>query len=127
MCHMAGYTGACFFITLEVNMERYAIVQTGSKQFKVQAGDIIDVELIPGEQGEIVKFEDVLLVGAEGQPAVIGVPKVSGACVTAEVLGPVRGPKVISYKYKQRKNYRRKVGHRQDYTRVKITGVQHGT
>lgn len=89
-------------------MERYAIVQTGSKQFKVQEGDVIDVELVPGEQGKTVKFEEVLFVGA-GEKTVIGIPTVKGAYVTAEVIDQVRGPKVISYKYKQRKNYRRKL------------------
>jgi large subunit ribosomal protein L21 len=107
-------------------MENYAILETGSKQYRVQKGDVIDVELIAGDRGDVVTFNDVLYINVDGK-VLTGSPAIAGACITAEVLGPVRGPKVISYKYRLRKNYRRKVGHRQDYTRVKITGVQHGS
>lgn len=106
-------------------MGTYAIIQSGSQQFRVQEGDVIDVDLLSAEEAEVVKFEQVLCVGI-GEKAVLGAPTVAGAYVQAEVLAHIRGPKVISYKYKQRKNYRRKVGHRQNYTQVKITGVQHG-
>lgn len=107
-------------------MEKYAIVETGGKQYLVREGDVIDVELLPGEKGEAVTFKDVLFLNAQGSIK-LGAPHVAEASVVAEVLDHVRGPKVISYKYKKRKNYRRKVGHRQDYTRLKITGVTHGS
>ncbi len=105
-------------------MTEYAIFKSGGKQFRVQTGDVLDVELIDGEKGESVEFPEVLFLN-QGEKAVVGTPTVAKAAVQAEVLDQVRGPKVISYKYKKRKNYRRKVGHRQDYTRVKITGVNH--
>lgn len=107
-------------------MEKYAILETGGKQYRVCEGDVIDVELIPGNQGETVTFEEILLVSDKGLVKA-GTPAVAGATVVGKVLDHVRGPKVFSYKYKRRKNYRRKVGHRQDYTRVEITGVKNGS
>src|SRR3982751_514188 len=100
----------------------YAIIEDGGRQHRVTSGDtlLIDREL----QGEdkTVTFDRVLLVGGEGQPK-IGAPLVSGATVTADVIGPVKGPKIDTIKYKRRKGYRRKVGHRQQYTAVKVTGI----
>ena len=84
---------------------------------------MIDIELLETEEKGPIKFEDVLLLN-DGKEAKIGTPTVANAFVAGEVMGRVRGPKVISYKYKKRKNYRRKVGHRQDYLRVKITEVE---
>jgi large subunit ribosomal protein L21 len=96
---------------------QYAIIKTGSKQYRVQAGDVIDVELLqPLENGQI-EFNDVL-VYHDGNQLKMGA---SNMRVRAEVLSEVRGPKVIAFKYKRRKNYRRKIGHRQNYTRVRIT------
>ena len=104
-------------------MAKYAIIKTGSKQYQVSAGDIIDVELIEGEKGSKIQFEEVLFLSGEKENK-IGAPTISGASVEAEVIGHVRGPKVYAYKYKKRqRSTRRKVGHRQDYTRVKIIGV----
>ncbi|MCH9609217.1 MAG: 50S ribosomal protein L21 [Chlamydiales bacterium] len=103
-------------------MSDYAIFKSGSKQYMVKAGDVVDVELI--EADKTVEFKDVLYL-KDGKKVKVGSPTVAKAVVKAEVVDQVRGPKVISYKYKKRKNYRRKVGHRQDYTRVKITGVEH--
>lgn len=103
-------------------MERYAIIKSGSKQYRVSAGDIIDVELLPQEKGSRVQFDDVLV--HRGEELKIGAPLVSGVSISGEVLAQVRGPKVIAYKYKRRKrSTRRKVGHRQNYTRIKITEV----
>ncbi len=104
-------------------MTKYAIIKTGSKQYQVSEGDVIDVELLESEKGSKIKFEDVLFVfGDKG--AKVGAPTVAGAIVHGEVISHVRGPKVIAYKYKLRKrSTRRKVGHRQNYTRIKITEV----
>jgi len=98
----------------------YAIIESGSKQYRVEVGDIIDVELFDCEEGKPVEFQNVLMLH-DGTKVAVGAPCVDKAVVRAELLGAVRGPKVIAYKYKRRKNYHRKVGHRQDYQRVKIT------
>ncbi|MBM3192371.1 MAG: 50S ribosomal protein L21 [Chlamydiae bacterium] len=100
----------------------YAIIETGGKQYKVQKGDIIDVELLHSAVNSAVEFNQVLLIN-DGQSTWVGTPKVDQFKVLGEVLDEVRGPKVVAYKYKQRKNYRRKVGHRQDYSRVKILDI----
>lgn len=100
--------------------DTYAIIATGGKQFRVQTGDVVDVELLDVEKNGAVEFQEVLFFSGEGK-TVIGSPHVEKAVVRGEVLAEARGPKVIAYKYKKRKNYRRKVGHRQRYTRVKIT------
>jgi len=100
----------------------YAIIATGGKQYRVAQGDMINVELTPEDtQGKIV-FREVLLVHGEGGVRV-GKPFVPQATVEADLLGEVKGPKEIAYKYKKRKNYRRKVGHRQRYLQVRITGI----
>lgn len=104
-------------------MDKYAIIKTGSKQYQVSPGDVIDVELLEGEKGSKIEFKDIL-VHHNGSEAKFGSPLVSGVVVQGEVIAQVRGPKVIAYKYKKRKrSTRRKVGHRQNYTRVKITEV----
>jgi large subunit ribosomal protein L21 len=100
----------------------YAIIEEGGKQFKVTSGDTINVDRAVEGDAKSFTFDRVLLVGGEGQPK-IGAPLVSGATVTADVIGPLKGPKVISVKYKRRKGYRKKIGHRQQYTAVKITGI----
>lgn len=100
--------------------DKYAIIKTGSKQYRVKTGDVIDVELLDAEKGGKIEFTDVLFFH-DGKKAQVGMPLVPKAVVHGEVMDQVRGPKVLAYKYKKRKNYRRKVGHRQDYTRVKIT------
>ena len=100
----------------------YAIIEAGGKQFKVTSGDTIQVDSGPEGDAKTLTFDRVLLVGGEGQPK-IGAPLVAGATVTADVLGPVKGPKVVSVKYKRRKGYHKKIGHRQQYTSVKITGI----
>lgn len=96
----------------------YAIFQTGGKQYRVAVGDVIDVELFSHEGEAPVEFQDVLFL-RENEEMILGAACQS-VSILAEVLGEVRGPKVISYKYKKRKNYSRKVGHRQDYKRIKI-------
>ncbi len=98
----------------------YAIIETGGKQYRVQEGDELDVELL-GQEGSVL-FDKVLFY-TDGSNAKVGVPHVSACKVHAEVLGLAKGPKVIAFKYKRRKNYRRTVGHRQKYSRVKITKI----
>ncbi len=100
-------------------MDKYAIIKSGGKQYRVAPGDVIDVELFEGQKGPFV-CEEVLLL-CDGKETKIGSPLIAKAIVKGEIVGDVRGPKVIAYKYKKRKNYRRKRAHRQDYTRVKIT------
>lgn len=102
----------------------YAIIQRKSRQTTVRQGDIIEIDLESElEVGAKITFDEVLLVGNEGSVRV-GKPTVSGATVTGEVLGESSGPKVIAFKFRRRKNIRKKRGHRQHYTRVKITGIQ---
>ncbi len=98
---------------------QYAIIETGGKQYRVREGDEIDVELLHAEGA--VTFDKVLLF-AKGDQCRVGCPHLPGA-VHAQVLGEVKGPKEIAFKYKRRKNYRRTVGHRQKYSRVKITKI----
>jgi large subunit ribosomal protein L21 len=101
----------------------YAVIRTGGKQYRVSEGDTLRVEKLPGEKGSSIEFGDVLLVGG-GDAVKIGQPTVSGAKVRAEIVEAGRGKKIIVYKFKRRKNYRRKIGHRQDFTLLKITGIE---
>lgn len=103
----------------------YAVIKTGGKQYRVAADDKLQIEKLPGEAGDIIEFTDVLMVGADGTVDV-GAPFVAGATVAAEILGQVRGPKVIIFKKHRRKHFRRKNGHRQDLTSVKITEILTG-
>ncbi len=100
----------------------YAIIETGGKQYRVEKGDIIDVELLDAKTGEPVEFRNVLFVN-NGSAAKVGSPHVAKSAVMGELLAFVRGPKVVAFKYKRRKGIRSKVGHRQDYARVKITEI----
>ena len=100
----------------------YAVIQTGGKQYRVQQGDVIYVEKIDAQADETVTFEKVLLVG-EGESVKVGTPAVEGAKVEGKVLGQVKGQKIIVYKYKAKKNERKKQGHRQPYTKVEITAI----
>ncbi|MCR2802638.1 50S ribosomal protein L21 [Paenibacillus soyae] len=101
----------------------FAIIETGGKQYKVQEGDVIYIEKLNGNEGENVTFDRVLAVsGKDG--LVTGAPVVSGASVTGKVEKHGKGQKIIVYKYKAKKNYRRKQGHRQPYTKVTIEKIQ---
>lgn len=97
----------------------YAIIKTGGKQYRVSPGDVIDVELLDAEHGSEVKFEEVLFFN-DGQSSQIGGPFLTSINVTGTLLAEAKGPKVVSIKYKKRQNQRRKFGHRQRYSRVKI-------
>jgi len=99
----------------------FAVIKTGGKQYRVAADDLLQVEKIKGEPGEIVQFGEVLVVG--GDTATLGTPNVAGASVAAEVVEQGRGPKVIAFKKRRRKNSRRKRGHRQEFTLVRITEI----
>jgi large subunit ribosomal protein L21 len=103
----------------------YAVIKTGGKQYRVAADDKLQIEKLPGEAGDIVEFTDVLMVAADGSVEV-GAPFVAGATVAAEIIGQVRGPKIIIFKKHRRKHFRRKNGHRQDLTSVKITEILTG-
>ena len=99
----------------------FAVIKTGGKQYRVAAEDVLKVEKIKGEPGEIVQFGEVLVVG--GDNVTLGAPTVAGATVAAEVLEQGRGPKVIAFKKRRRKNSRRKRGHRQEFTLLRITEI----
>ena len=99
----------------------YAIIATGGKQYRVSEGDVIYIEKIDADVDSTVSF-DVLLVGNEGDVKV-GTPVVEGVKVEGKVVGQIRGEKIIVFKYKSKKNYRRKQGHRQPYTKVEITKI----
>ena len=103
----------------------YAIIEDSGTQFKVTSGDRIRIDRAFDENEKTVKFDRVLLVagGGDNTKPRLGNPLVGGATVTADVIGPVKGPKIDIQKYKRRKGYRRKIGHRQHYTEVKITGI----
>jgi large subunit ribosomal protein L21 len=100
----------------------YAVIRTGGKQYKVAPQDVLQIEKIEGAAGDAVSFSDVLMVAGEGGPT-FGAPVVSGAVVSAEVVEQGRGPKVIIFKKKRRQNYRRKRGHRQELTTVRILEI----
>ena len=99
----------------------FAVIKTGGKQYRVAANDKLEIGRIKGEPGEIVAFADVLVVG--GETTVLGNPTVAGATVAAEVLDQSRGAKIIAFKKRRRKNSRRKRGHRQDFTLIRITEI----
>jgi large subunit ribosomal protein L21 len=100
----------------------YAIVETGGKQYKVSEGDVLFIEKLVAEDGAEVTFDKVLLVSKENG-VVVGSPVVAGATVTANVLKHGKAKKIIVFKYKSKKNYRRKAGHRQPYTQVQIAKI----
>lgn len=100
----------------------YAVIETGGKQYRVQEGDVLFVEKLDIEEGEKVAFDKVLVVSKEGDLA-IGKPFVEGAKVEASVLEQGKAKKIIVYKYKAKKNYKKKQGHRQPFTKVKIEKI----
>ncbi|MGB3720208.1 MAG: 50S ribosomal protein L21 [Proteobacteria bacterium] len=100
----------------------YAVIKTGGKQYRVAKDDVLVIEKIEGEAGSEVEFTEVLMIGGNGTPK-IGTPTVPGAKVTAELVEQTRGPKLIAFKKRRRKNSRRKRGHRQDLTKVRITNI----
>lgn len=105
----------------------YAIVNTGGKQYRVQPGDTVRVEYLPGDQGDLIELEDVRLLATDNGEVTVGAPNVAGAKVTAEVVQQGRGKKVIVFKYKAKTRYRRKNGHRQNFTELRVTDITHST
>jgi large subunit ribosomal protein L21 len=99
----------------------FAVIKTGGKQYRVVAEDVLRVDRLEGEPGTVVEFAEVLVVG--GDTPVVGAPTVAGATVAGELLDHVRGPKVIAFKKRRRKNSRRRRGHRQEYSLVRITEI----
>ena len=99
----------------------FAVIRTGGKQYRVATEDVIKVEKVKGDPGEIVQFGEVLVVG--GDDVTLGVPTIAGASVAAEVLEQGRGAKVIAFKKRRRKNSRRKRGHRQEFTLLRVTEI----
>ncbi|MGH7884226.1 MAG: 50S ribosomal protein L21 [Thermodesulfobacteriota bacterium] len=100
----------------------HAVIRTGAKQYIVKPGDVIDIEKIYGEKGDIVNFDEVLLFSND-ESTQVGKPLVKNAKVEGKILNQKKGEKIIVFKFKRRKGYRRKTGHRQKYTSVEITGV----
>ncbi len=100
----------------------YAVIKTGGKQYRVAKDDVLEIERLPGTAGSTIEFIEVLMVGS-GASVKVGTPVVSGAMVSAELVEQSRGPKLIAFKKRRRKNSRRKKGHRQDLSTVRITGI----
>ena len=101
----------------------YAVLETGSKQYRVSAGDTLKIERLPIEAGKPVTFDRGLLVNADGK-VTVGSPTVTGATVVADVVEHIRGDKVVTFKMKRRKGYHKTIGHRQELTVVKVTEIK---
>jgi large subunit ribosomal protein L21 len=112
----------CGEVKLGGKLMKYAIVEDGGKQYKAVEGGLIEVDHFPAEVGDQIDMERVLLI-ADEEDITIGTPLVSGSKVQATVVGQVKGPKVVVFKYKPKKRYRVKTGHRQKYTRLKIDSI----
>ena len=111
-------------------MSMYAVIETGGKQYRVQSGDIFQVEKLEGDVGSPLKFEQVLFLSkadADNAQITLGKPYVSGATVQGEIVGQGRGDKILIVKMKRRKQYRRTQGHRQEYTQILVTEVANGS
>ena len=100
----------------------HAVIKTGGKQYRVSVNDILTIERLEGEASSTIEFKQVLMVG-DGASSKVGAPFVTGAIVTAELVEQTRGPKLIAFKKRRRKNSRRKKGHRQDLSTVRITDI----
>jgi large subunit ribosomal protein L21 len=100
----------------------YAVIETGGKQYRVQPGDRLVVEKLPGSEGDAIEFDQVLLL-SDDENVAVGRPLIDGARVTGKIVDQGRDAKLIVYKFKRRKNYRKKNGHRQAYTAIEISDV----
>lgn len=101
----------------------FAVIKAGGKQYKVGKNSVIKVEKIDGEKGATIQLDQVLMLGEDSKPSFIGTPMVKGALVTAEITNQCRDSKIIVFKKKRRQNYRRKAGHRQELTELKILDI----
>lgn len=118
------YQLAAFQPEVEEDSETmYAVIQTGGKQYKVSPGDIVRVEQLAAKPGETVELTDVFLI-ADGDKVSIGKPALSSAKVTAEVVREDRGEKLLIFKHRRRKNFRKTIGHRQDFTELRIKDIK---
>ena len=104
-------------------MASYAIIETGGKQYRVSEGDLLKIEKLEADEGDTVDFDRVLTVVTDGE-TLIGKPLVAGAKVTGKVIEQGRGKKILVFKYKAKSNYRRRQGHRQPFTKVRIESVK---
>ncbi|HIE10261.1 MAG TPA: 50S ribosomal protein L21 [Kiritimatiellae bacterium] len=107
---------------VDAAVDKYAIIQTGGKQYRVQEGTLLDVERLPVEEGSRVQLE--ALAVHDGTELKLGTPVMAGVRVEAEVLAHFRGRKLFAFKQKRRKGYRRKIGHRQELSRIRIASIQ---
>jgi large subunit ribosomal protein L21 len=118
---------ACAWVSARQSERRkrimYAVIETGGKQYKVKEGDVLRVEKLPSEPGEIVEFDTVLLAH-DGENVKVGNPVLSGARVTAKVIAQGKARKILVFKYKAKKNYRKRYGHRQPYTEIRIEKIE---
>ena len=99
----------------------YAIIRDRGMQYRVETGQVLDIALVEAEPGSEIELSEVLLVG--GEQTLVGAPLVDGAKVLAKVLGEAKGDKIVVFKYKNKKRYRRRTGHRQQYTRIAIREI----
>lgn len=99
----------------------YAVIRTGGKQYRVSEGSRVRVEKLPGNPGDALEFDQVLMLG--GEQVKVGTPLVAGAKVKAQIVAQGRAKKIIVFKIRRRKGYRRKAGHRQPFTEVRVTGI----
>ncbi len=104
-------------------MDAYAVIETGGKQYRVQANDTFDIEYVAGEAGSTISL-DAVLAYSNGTDLIIGAPTVKGASVTAEIVNQHRGPKLVAFKIKRRKGYKRKIGHRQELTKIRVKEIK---
>jgi len=102
----------------------YAVVATGGKQYRVMPGEVVQIEKVAGSVGQKVELGDVLLVAPDEGELMVGRPLVEGARVVGQIIGERRGPKILVQKFKRRKRYRRRIGHRQDYRQVRIESIE---
>lgn len=103
----------------------YAIVEIKNDQYKVTKGDKIDVALLNLQKNEVITFDKILMLSKNNNDFIIGRPYIENAEISAKVIGEIKGKKVIAYKYKRRKGYHRKVGHREKYTRIEIESIKY--
>jgi large subunit ribosomal protein L21 len=101
----------------------YAVIKTGGKQYKVAPGDVLKVEKLEAKKGDTVEIKDVFMI-ADGDKVSVGKPALASAMVTAEVMGDVKGEKILIFKHRRRKGYRRTNGHRQNYTTLKVKDIK---
>ena len=100
----------------------YAVLETGGKQYRVAAGDTLEIELLPVTPGQVHTFDRVLLMNKEGN-VTVGNPVIAGATIKADIVSHIRGDKVVAFKMRRRKGYHKKIGHRQELTVVKVTEI----